>query len=214
MPHYIDFIPRPRQSSKLPDVLDESEIQIILSNCRTLRYKLLFSLIYSSGLRISEALNLHISDIDLVRRVIHIRSSKNRKDRYSVLSEKVISLYSFYLNRYKPDSLLFFSLHDKARKMSKRHCQQIFQNLVAVSQIKKNAHIHTLRHSFATHLLEHNTNIFYIMQLLGHASIRTTIIYLHLQKPETLNIHSPLDLCNISLSDFGNTDHQPTLRIA
>ena len=202
---YIDFIPRPRRTFRLPEVLDESEVETILNLCRTLRYKLLFTLIYSSGLRISEALDLRISDIDAARRTIHVRMAKGGKDRYTVLSSKALVLLKFYLNRYRPESLLFFSRDDRARKMQKRHCQQVFHELVLESRIGKRAHIHTLRHSFATHLLEHDTNIFYIMKLLGHASVSTTLVYLHLQRLDGLNIRSPLDLADISLEGYAES---------
>jgi integrase/recombinase XerD len=213
-PHYIDFIPHPRPKYKLPEVLDESEVQSILSLARNLRYKLLYTLIYSSGLRISEALNLKLPDIDYNRKQIHIRSSKNGHDRYSILSEKAIYLLKFYINRYTPMTYLFFVLRDKSRKMPKRQCQQVFKDLVKAANITKNVHVHTLRHSFATHLLEHNTNIFYIMKLLGHSSIQSTMTYLHLQKFDSLDVHSPLDLSSITLSDLGYSAKQPTLCIA
>jgi integrase/recombinase XerD len=173
-----------------------------------------FTLIYSSGLRISEALNLKVSDIDFLRKTIHIRSSKNMKDRYTILSTKASEMLNFYLNRYKPESLLFFVLSDKSRKMQKRYCQNIFHNLVKEAHISKNVHVHTLRHSFATHLLEHDTNIFYIMKLLGHSSIKTTIIYLHMQRLDKMNIKSPLDLSDITLNDFQSSKLQPVLCIA
>ena len=213
-PHYIDFIPAPKIPLKIPEVLDESEIQTILSLCRTLRYKLFFTLIYSSGLRISEALNLKVSDIDIFRKTIHIRSTKNMKDRYTILSSKALKMLNFYLNRYKPESLLFFSLSDKSHKMQKRYCQQVFHDLVKEANISKNVHVHTLRHSFATHLLEHDTNLFYIMKLLGHSSIKTTMIYLHMQRLDKINIQSPLDLSDITLNDFQPSILQPALCIA
>lgn len=210
-PHYLDFMPHPRVPSALPDVLDESEIQTILSLCRNLRYKLFFTLIYSSGLRISEAINLKVSDIDVGRRTIHVRQSKNGKDRYTILSVKATTLLGYYLNRYRPESLLFFSRRDKSRKIDKRRCQQVFHDLVQEAGITKKAHVHTLRHSFATHLLEHDTNIFYIMKLLGHASIKTTIIYLHMQRLDKMDIYSPLDLSEISLSEFRQESPQLSL---
>jgi integrase/recombinase XerD len=213
-PHYLDFIPHPHPKCKLPEVLDESEIQSILSLSRNLRYKMLFTLIYSSGLRISEALDLKLSDIDFLRKQIHVRTSKNGHDRYTILSDKAVYLLKYYINRYNPKSYLFFVLKDKDKKMPKRHCQQVFKDLVKSANIKKNVHVHTLRHSFATHLLEHNTNIFYIMKLLGHSSIKSTLTYLHLQKFTTLDLHSPLDLSGISLSDFGYSSKQQILSIA
>jgi integrase/recombinase XerD len=199
----------------IPDILDESEIETIFSLCRTLRYKLLFIIIYSAGLRISEAINLKVSDIDILRKTIHIRSSKNNKDRYTVLSEKVISLLNNYRVLYKPDVYLFSSIKDKSIKMSKRYCQAIFhRKKVIEAKIQKKAHIHTLRHSFATHLLENNTNNFYIMKLLGHSSVRTTLLYLHMQRLDKLNIVSPLDTGNIIIEKRSDVTFQKTLCIA
>jgi integrase/recombinase XerD len=212
--NYMDFLPRPKQSYRIPEVLDESEIQTILSLCRSLRYKMLFTIIYSAGLRISEAVNLRVSDIDVSRRTIHVRASKNMKDRYTILSEKALLLLERYSSRYEPESLLFFSIRDKRRTMSKRHCQQVFHDLVKEARISKKAHVHTLRHSFATHLLEHDTNIFYIMKLLGHSSIRTTMIYLHMRRLDTMNIRSPLDVGSISLDQYACDAMQPFLKIA
>ena len=203
-PHYLDFLPSPKPSHTIPDVLDQKEIENILSLCRTLRYKTLFALIYSSGLRISEVINLQVSDIDFSRKTIHVRNSKNGKDRYTILSEKVIMLLRFYFNRYKPMTHLFFSVRDNSKVISKRHIQHVFHNLIKEAHISKNAHVHTLRHSFATHLLENNTNLFYIMQLLGHASISSTLIYLHMQRLDKMNIKSPLDTADISINSYPN----------
>ena len=213
-PHYIDFIPRPKVPYRIPEVLDESEIQAILSICRTLRHKMFFTLIYSSGLRISEALNLKMGDIDILRNVIYVRPSKNMKDRYTVLSAKALSMLKHYIDRFKPESYLFFSLSDKSRRMNKRYAQHVFKNLAEAAKIRKKVHVHTLRHSFATHLLEHQTNIFFIMKLLGHSSIRTTALYLHMQRLDKLNIKSPLDLSDITLDDFETTSPQSSLHIA
>ena len=213
-PHYLDFMPHPKRPMIIPDVLDESEIETILSYCRTLRYKMFFTLIYSAGLRISEALNLKVSDIDPLRKTIHIHDSKNAKDRYTILSTKALTLLRFYMNRYKPETYLFFSIHDKSKQMSKRNCQDVFHTLVKEAHISKNAHVHTLRHSFATHLLENKTNLFYIMQLLGHASIKSTVIYLHMQRLDKMDITSPLDSCNISLDKYPDTAPQQLLNIA
>jgi site-specific recombinase XerD len=213
-PHYLDFLPMPKSPRSIPEVLDEAEIQAILSYCRTLRHKFFFTLIYSSGLRISEALNLRVSDIDTTRMTIRVREAKNMKGRYTVLSDKAAKMLKSYVNRYRPESLLFFSKRDKSRRMPKRHTQQIFHNLVRQAGITKKVRVHTLRHSFATHLLERNTNLFYIMQLLGHASISSTLIYLHMRSPASMNIKSPLDLSDISLDEFRPLPRQPELCIA
>jgi integrase/recombinase XerD len=209
MPDFLNFLPPPKRTQNIPEVLDESEIENILSLCRTLRYKTFFTLIYSSGLRISEALNLKCSDIDFFRNTILIRNTKNGKSRYSVLSIKAIRLLKYYFNRYKPEELLFFSLHNKSLKMSKRHSQEVFHGLVKEAHICKKVRVHTLRHSFATHLLERNT-----MQLLGHSSIRSTLIYLHMQRIDKMNISSPLDTSSISLDVFKENPPQKELCIA
>jgi integrase/recombinase XerD len=213
-PHYIDFLPHPKREFRIPEVLDESEIQTIFSLCKTLRFKFFFTVIYSSGLRISEALNLRLSDIDIVRKIIHVRASKNNKDRYTILSEKARIMLKHYIDRYNPESLVFFNLHDKSQKMPKRYCQHVFQSLVKEAHITKRVHVHTLRHSFATHLLEHDTNLFYIMKLLGHSYISSTIIYLHMQRLDKMNIRSPLDLSSISLEKYEESTNQKLLCIA
>jgi integrase/recombinase XerD len=213
-PHYLDFMPHPKRPFVIPDVLDQSEIELILSLCRTLRYKALFSVIYSAGLRISEAINLKISDIDFSRKMIHVSISKNNKERYTILSDKAAVLLKRYINRYKPISFLFYALKDPYRRISKRHVQHTFHALVKESGISKKAHIHTLRHSFATHLLEDNTNLFYIMQLLGHSSIKSTIIYLHMQRLDKMHIVSPLDSSDISIDATIEVNPQYLLQIA
>jgi integrase/recombinase XerD len=213
-PHYLDFMPHPKRHFTIPAVLDQKEIESIFSLCRTLRYKTLFVLIYSAGLRISEAINLKIPDIDFARKTIHIHSSKNNKDRYTVLSDKASTLLNHYFNRYKPSSYVFHSVHDNTIKISKRHIQHVFQKLVLEARITKKAHVHTLRHSFATHLLENNTNLFYIMKLLGHTSLKSTIVYLHMQRFDKLNIVSPLDNSSISLEIFPSIQNQNILNIA
>jgi site-specific recombinase XerD len=195
---YMDRIPPPRIPFKLPAVLDQSEIQSILSRCRTLRYRTIFALIYSAGLRVSEAANLACTDIDFNRRLIHVRNSKNNKDRFTILGDKTASLLKKYLNRYRPKSFLFYSMRNVDRPIPIRQIQHTFQMLAAEAN-RKDAHVHTLRHSFATHLLEGNTNLFYIMKLLGHSSIGSTMIYLHMQRLDMLNIVSPLDSADISV---------------
>jgi integrase/recombinase XerD len=214
LPGYLDFMKRPKVPRSIPAVLDESEIEVILSLCRTLRYKMLFALIYSAGLRVSEALDLKISDIDPLRKTIRVRSTKSGKDRYTILSDKASVMLRHYLNRYGTAAYLFASKRDKSKKLSKRQVQQVFGDLVREAGIAKKAHVHTLRHSFATHLLERNTNIFYIMNLLGHSSIKSTEIYLHMQRLDKLSISSPLDTGAISLEALPRISEQPLLRMA
>jgi integrase/recombinase XerD len=195
---YLDRIPAPRVPFRLPAVLDQSEIQSILCRCRTLRYRTIFALIYSAGLRVSEAANLACSDIDFNRRLVHVRDSKHGKDRYTILGDKTAALIAKYLNRYRPKKYLFYSLRSVDRPIPIRQIQKTFREL-ATQANRKDAHVHTLRHSFATHLLESDTNLFYIMKLLGHSSIGSTMIYLHMQRLDMLKIVSPLDSSPISV---------------
>jgi integrase/recombinase XerD len=198
-PDYLDRIPVPKIPFKVPPVFDQSEIQGILDNCTSLRYKTLFALIYSSGLRISEAARINTSDIDFPRRMIHVRAGKGGKDRYTILGEKTMRLLMQYLESYLPSSFLFYPRYDKGKALSCRQIQSAFQRILARIEDKKHCHVHTLRHSFATHLLEGGTNIFYIMRLLGHSSLSSTMIYLHMQRLDALQIVSPLDRYPISI---------------
>jgi integrase/recombinase XerD len=142
---------------------------------------------------------------------VHVRGGKNMKDRYTVLSEKAAGMLKSYINRYRPESFLFFTKRDKTRRMPKRYCQKIFHDLVSQAGISKKVRVHTLRHSFATHLLEHDTNIFYVMQLLGHSSINSTLIYLHMRSPVSMCVKSPLDLSGICFDEFRPLPRQPEL---
>jgi integrase/recombinase XerD len=198
-PYYMDIIPPPKVPFTIPAVLAQSEVQQILDLCKSLRYKTIFALIYSSGVRISEAANLQLSDIDFNRNMIHIHCSKNNKDRYTILSQKTSRLLKKYINHYKPKTFLFFCLKNNEKALPPRQIQFVFHSIIKELPFLKNVHVHTLRHSFATHLLENNTNIFYIMKLLGHSNLSSTLIYLHMQRIDLLKIVSPLDSSNISL---------------
>lgn len=195
----LEGIKAPKRPKLIPPVLDQSSIQDIFMNCHTLRYRTIFSLIYSSGLRISEALNLKVYDIDFERKVISINKSKNNKSRLTILSDKEIEILKKYITRYQPKDVLFYHPKDVSKPIRSEHVQKYFKKLISKCGLDKKFHVHTLRHSFATHLLENNVSIFYIMKLLGHSSITSTMIYLHMQRLDTLNIQSPLDLCSISL---------------
>lgn len=177
---------------KLPEILCQKEVIQLLANCNSLKYRTIFTLIYSAGLRVSEAANLKLSDVDFERKLIYVQNSKNKKDRYTLLAEETIKMLNKYLQIYNPVDYLFYG-NDICGKISIDCIQRKFKILARDSKIHKNIHIHTLRHCFATHLLENGTSIFYIMKLLGHASIQTTMVYLHMQSLDTLNIQSPID---------------------
>jgi site-specific recombinase XerD len=190
-----DMVPRlrfPGKHHRLPMVLSRVEVSFLLANCTDLRSKTIFHLIYSCGLRISEAINLSVSDIDFERKSVFVRMGKCKKDRYTVLGDRMARLLREYIMVYSPDSRLFYSCSTD-QPISTDVIQRKFRELVAVTGLSKAIHVHTLRHCFATHLLENGTNIVYIMKLLGHSNIQTTMIYLHVQSMESMNVQSPID---------------------
>jgi len=182
---------RPKREKTLPQVLSEKEIASILLTLKNLKHRTILTVIYSSGLRLSELLNLKTEDIDWDRKLISVKSGKGRKDRYTLLSPRLEKLLKDYLYYYKPSEYLFEG--QKGGKYSPKSVQNIMQNAVKAAGITKHATVHTLRHSFATHLLENGTDLRYIQELFGHASSRTTEIYTHVSKKSIGKIRSPLD---------------------
>ncbi|MCK9400098.1 MAG: tyrosine-type recombinase/integrase [Bacteroidales bacterium] len=188
-------IQRPRRERKLPNVLSEEEVQMILNNTDNLKHKAILSLIYSAGLRRSELINLQPTDIDSKRMYVIIRGGKGNKDRYSILSEKVLILLRKYFRKYKPFNWLFEGQF--GGQYSASSIQNILKNAVAKARIKKKVTVHTLRHCFATHLLEHGVDLRYIQELLGHKNAKTTEIYTHITQRGLGKIKSPLDNLDI-----------------
>lgn len=186
---------RPKKSRKLPIVLSEEEIQLLLKSTDNIKHKCILYVIYSAGLRISEVVNLQIKDIDSKRMILNIRDAKGKKDRISLLSEKLLLLLRQYYKEYKPSKWIFES-YDKDQ-YSVRSIDKIIKKSAKNAGIIKNISAHILRHSFATHLLERGTDIRYIQKLLGHESTRTTEIYTHVTKKGFEKIKSPLDNLDI-----------------
>lgn len=199
MSFLMDGILGPKIPRLLPPVLDQTDIQLILMNCHTLKYRTIFSLIYSSGLRLSEALKLKLFDVDFDRKIVTINASKNQKSRLTILSDKEIGILKKYINRYQPQDYLFFHPKDNTKPIRTGYIQRYFKKIIKRCNLNEKFHVHSLRHSFATHLLENNINLFYIMNLLGHSSINSTMIYLHMQRLDKLKIPSPLDISSINL---------------
>lgn len=185
-------IPRAKEGRKLPVILSQSEVKAILEATENLKYNTILSTIYGAGLRISEAARLKVTDIDSKNMQIIIRQGKGKKDRYSILSKNNLNLLREYWKRYKPETYLFPGKNPTGH-LTVRTIQKIFDEAKNTAGVKKDATVHTLRHSFATHLLEAGTDICYIQRLLGHTSLQTTTIYLHLRRVDLLNIKSPLD---------------------
>ncbi|MFY0654916.1 MAG: site-specific integrase [Cyclobacteriaceae bacterium] len=185
---------RPNKVSKLPVVLSAVEVGRILKNVRNLKHRAILTAIYSGGLRVSEAINLRIEDIDSDYMRIWIKDGKGFKDRFTLLSPILLELLRTYFKEYKPKEYLFEG--PDGGKYSAGSIRKVLHRAVAKSRIKKKVTVHTLRHSFATHLLESGTNLRYIQQLLGHTSSKTTEIYTHVCSHKLSDITSPLDHLN------------------
>lgn len=187
----LNYLYPDRPEKKLPVVLDKSEIQLLLNSIQNLKHRAILSVIYSAGLRLSEVIEMKLNDIDSKRMLIKIVQGKGKKDRYVMLSEKLLIILREYYKEYKPKEYLFEG--QKGGKYSARSVQAIFKEALRNSKIKKEASVHTLRHSFATHLLESGTDIRIIQQLLGHSSLKTTQIYTQVSSSKISEIKSPLD---------------------
>ncbi|MDH5610243.1 MAG: site-specific integrase [Cyclobacteriaceae bacterium] len=183
---------RPKKVSKLPVVLSLEEVQSILKATPNIKHKAILTTIYSAGLRISEVLNLKIGDIDSQNMRMWIQEAKGAKDRISVLSPYLLELLRNYYKVYKPQVYLFEG-PDRAQ-YSPTSIRRILGRAVKKCNIRKDVTPHTLRHSFATHLLENGTNLRYIQTLLGHTSAKTTEIYTHVSSKKLEEVRSPLDL--------------------
>jgi len=184
-------IRRPKLEKKLPVVLSQEEVKQIIDCITNLKHRAFISLIYSCGLRVSELINLKVTDIDSTRMQIHIRSGKGGKDRYVMLSERILVMLREYWKVYRPKEYLFEGIKP-GKAISVRTVQHTFSTAVKRSGINKHPCIHTLRHSFATHLLENGVNLIAIQKLLGHSNVKTTTIYTHLQSTPS-SIKSPFD---------------------
>ena len=189
------FIDRPIKDKKLPVVMSKEEVQQLLNQVHNLKHKTILILIYSCGLRISELINLKIEDIDSKRMLIQIRNSKGNKDRQVQLTNQILVLIKKYYKSYFPKEFLFNGMH--GGKYSSASIQKIIKRMALRAGIRKNITPHTLRHSFATHLLEDGIDIRYIQTILGHSNIQTTQIYTHVSSKHLKNIKNPTDDMNI-----------------
>ena len=179
-----------KEPRKLPIVLSHDEIISIIDNVSNRKHKLMLSLAYSAWLRVSELINLKVKDIDLKWLSIHIKWSKWQKDRITIFSSKLINDLEYFVSGKDWNDYLFES--ERWWKLTTRIAQVIFLKWLRKAWIKKEATFHSLRHSFATHLLENGIDIRYVQALLGHANIRTTQIYTQVTNPAIKNIQSPL----------------------
>jgi len=179
-----------KKNKSLPVVLSNNEIRKILKVTTNTKHQLLLSLTYGAGLRVSEVVNLKIKDIDLAELTIHLKQAKGKKDRITLFPGKLVAnITNLLVNKGKNDCVF---LSERGKKLTIRTAQKIFENSLKKSRIKKEATFHSLRHSFATHLLENGIDVRYIQELLGHQNIRTTQIYTQVTNPNLKNIKSPL----------------------
>lgn len=180
----------PKISKHLPVVLTKEEVRQLIGSIKNSKHKLIVMMLYSSGLRLSELLNLKVGDIEVNEKIGWVRSGKGSKDRLFLLSEKLIEELKEYIQNKKESDYMFSGRNER---MSSRNVQKIIKKIAKNAGIEKNVHPHTLRHTLGTHLLEDGVNIRNIQELLGHANISTTQIYTHVSTEELKKIKNPLD---------------------
>ncbi len=185
-------IPRRKTEKRLPVVLDGSEIKQLLAVTTNLKHRAILMITYSAGLRVSETAHLKVSDVDSKRMQLLVAQGKGKKDRYALLSPVTLNLLRDYWRQYRPTIWLFPGRLSNS-PISTRTIQKVFENAKRKAGIKKPATVHTLRHSFATHLLEAGTDIYRVQKLMGHTTPKTTAIYIHLRRQDLLKVVSPLD---------------------
>ncbi len=186
-------IPRSRRIKRLPVVLSQEEVGTVLNEIRNLKYRALLMTVYSGGLRLGEAIHLKVTDIDSHRMMIRVNQGKGNKDRYTLLGERALGILRIYWKVHRPKEWLFPS-YRKDQAIDPSSVQKVFREALKKAGIQKKASIHTLRHSFATHLLEQGVEIPYIQNLMGHSDSRTTSIYLHVARKKLSEVISPIDL--------------------
>ncbi|NQT50101.1 tyrosine-type recombinase/integrase [Candidatus Kuenenbacteria bacterium] len=188
---FVD-IQHPKKALTLPVVLGLGEVSLLLNSIDNQKHRLALSLMYGSGLRVAEVVKLKVGDLDFERKTIHVKSGKGNKDRITILSPKLAEELKIFLNNKQVKDYVIGGRNDKM--LTTRSIQKVFVKALEKAKIKKAATCHSLRHSFATHLLENGTNIRYIQKLLGHKKLETTQIYTQVTNKALQGLVSPLDL--------------------
>lgn len=186
-------LPATKVFYKLPSILSLDEVEQIIKATGNIKHRTLLMVIYSAGLRVSEAVNLRIKDIDSQRNTLHIRCGKGGKDRYVILSPVVYQALSAYWHACRFNDYVFPNPKDDQKPLTPRSASKVFKSAKAAAGVTKAGGIHALRHAFATHLLESGTDLFAIKELLGHASIQSTVRYLAFVPGRHENLRSPID---------------------
>lgn len=182
--------PYAKRHKRLPVVLTRDEIARLLTSTKSSKHRLLLALAYGTGLRVSEVVNLQVADINLAELTLIVRGGKGNKDRISVLPDKLTRDLSNLIAGKVANDFVFES--ERGGKLNTRTAEAVFAKSLRLSKILKRASFHSLRHSFATHLLENGVDVRYVQELLGHADIATTLLYTHITNPQLKNIRSPL----------------------
>lgn len=193
---------RPKKSKKLPNILSQEEVLKIIGVTQNLKHRAILALIYSCGLRISELINLKLENFNIDRKQLVVKNSKGRKDRYVSLADSFIPLLSNYYYSYNPE--IYFVEGQNKGKYSAESVRQFLKKSCLKAGIRRTVTPHTLRHSYATHLLENGVDIRYIQSLLGHSRPETTMIYTHVKRKDLMEIQNPLDR---ALQNFNRTDN-------
>jgi len=191
LPYEQFSLPSIERNDKLPVVLNASEVKALMKACELLKHRLLIGLCYGCGLRCSEVRNSSLADVDTERQMVHVRQGKGKKDRMLPMGTMLARGIKQYIEVEKPRKFLFEGYDGNA--FSQRGTQWVVSQAVKRSGIAKEVSVHTLRHTYATNLLEQGVNIVTIKELLGHAHIETTMVYLHLARPSATVAFSPLD---------------------
>lgn len=173
-------------------ILSKNEVYKLINSLDNIKHKAILSLAYSSGLRVSEVVKIKVNNIDSKRGLSHIKNGKGKKDRYTIISNKIIKQLRNYCKIYKIDDWLFPG-QKKGKHLTTRSVQRIFKKACKKAKTSKNLSVHSLRHSFDTHLLEKGVDLRYIQELLGHKSSKTTEIYTHVSKNSLNQIENPYD---------------------
>jgi site-specific recombinase XerD len=189
-------MPPYKKVNKLPEILSTDEVERLLCAVTNQKHRTVLMSAYAAGLRLSEIVNLKLGDIDSKRMMIHVKQGKGSKDRYTILSKRLLEQLRIYWKGYRPSEWLF-SGRKPGQPISPSTAAAIYYNAKDKAGIKKGKGIHTLRHCFATHLLEAGVDLRTIQVLMGHSSIMTTIIYLKVSRKRLSSVQSPLDLLNI-----------------
>jgi integrase/recombinase XerD len=193
-PEAVQALAYPKRPKTLPVILSPEEVIRIFGAIRSVKHKAIIATAYAAGLRISEVCALRVSDIDSKRRRIHVRAGKGKKDRYVMLGESLLDLLRQYYRKARPQGAYLFPGYKPQRPICTTAVRQVLRKAVQEAGLTKRVTMHTLRHCFATHLLERGTDIRILQVLLGHSSIRTTLRYTHVTDPLVQNLVSPLDL--------------------